>query len=99
MPGQALYLLNNPFVIQQGEAMAQRLIREHRTNRERFQYAFLLAYGREATSEEVATCLRFFADFQPQAKAATSSTEAAGFLSYSTFCQGLLASAEFRFLN
>ncbi|MFT5127083.1 MAG: hypothetical protein ACI8W8_000683 [Rhodothermales bacterium] len=99
VPGQALYLMNNPFVIQQSEAMATQLIREHRTNRERLQHAFLLAYGRKATSEEVATCLRFFADFHPQAKAKTASAEAAGFLTFSTFCQGLLASAEFRFLN
>jgi hypothetical protein len=99
VPGQALYLLNNPFVIQQSEAMARRLIRDHSSNRERFEYAFRLAYGRAATPAEVETCLRFFADFHPQAKAATRTSEEASFLTYSTFCQGLLASAEFRFLN
>jgi hypothetical protein len=99
VPSQALYLMNNPFVIAQSEAMARHLIRSHSDHRSRFNEAFLLAYGREASAEEIETCMRFFTDFHAQARAETRSPEAAGFLTFSSFCQGLLASAEFRFLN
>ena len=99
VPTQALYMMNSPFVIEQSEAMARRLLRDYDNNRERFTQAFLLAYGREATPEEIETCVRFVTKFGLQARAETHNHDTASFLTLSSFCQGLIASAEFRFLN
>ncbi len=98
VPGQALYMMNDEFVIQQGEAMARRLIREADTSRDRFTRAFVLAFGRFATEDEVESCVTFFRQFVPEAEK-TMSSDSAKFLALSSFCQGLMASAEFRFVN
>ncbi|MFI5460869.1 MAG: PSD1 and planctomycete cytochrome C domain-containing protein, partial [Isosphaerales bacterium] len=52
-PLQALELLNNPFVIHQSEAFARRLERAAARVDLQVRLAFELAYGREATTDEV----------------------------------------------
>jgi len=52
-PLQALELLNNPFVLHQSEAFARRLERVGACLDEQVKVAFELAYGREATTDEV----------------------------------------------
>ncbi|NNM28454.1 MAG: DUF1553 domain-containing protein, partial [Akkermansiaceae bacterium] len=99
VPGQALYMMNNPFVVRQSEAMAKRLIEEAETPRERFGRAFAIAYGRPATKAEIGNSTAFFEKFIAAAQDQGHSREEAGFLAFQTFCQGLLASAEFRFIN
>ncbi len=99
VPGQALYLMNNPFVIRQADLMAKRLVNEAKTPRERFERAFLLAYGRVATKPEINSAMNFFRSFVPAAERETKDKDRAGFLALSTFCQSLMASAEFRYLN
>ena len=52
-PLQALELLNNPFVIRQSEALAERLESSPRSLYEKVERALELAYGRCATPQEV----------------------------------------------
>lgn len=98
VPGQSLYLMNNPFVVRQAEEMAGRLGREAGSVRERFHRAFLICYGRPPTEQEIASCQTFFQQFIAGASR-TMDLEKARALAFTTFCQGLFASAEFRFLN
>jgi hypothetical protein len=98
VPGQSLYLMNNPFVVQQAEAMAQRLGTEAESVRERFYRSFLICYGRPPTEQEIASCQTFFQRFVAEAQQSMD-LEQARTLAFTTFCQGLFASAEFRFLN
>ncbi len=51
---QALFLLNNPFVLEQARAFADRVRREAPTTGARIDRAYRLAYGRPATGEEAA---------------------------------------------
>lgn len=83
---QALYLLNNPFVLQQANAFAKRLNAEAKTQNRKIQLAFLLAYGRPPRKEES----RAAADFLRDMKSSGNGLE--------LFCQSLLASAEFRYV-
>lgn len=99
VPSQALYLMNNEFVIEQAELMARRLVREAKTPRDRFAKAFVIAFGRNATEAEIESSMDFFRTFMPQAMEQSRSREQAGYLALATFCQGLIASAEFRYLN
>ena len=98
VPGQALYLMNNPVVVQRAEAMAARLGAEAATPRDRFQRAFLLCYGRPPTEAEIESCQAFFKRFVDEAQKSMD-IEKARNLAFTSFCQGLFASAEFRFLN
>ncbi|MEM9481908.1 MAG: PSD1 and planctomycete cytochrome C domain-containing protein, partial [Verrucomicrobiota bacterium] len=99
IPTQALYLMNNDFVIQQAEWMARRIIEEAESDRDRFTLAFLIAYGRPPTKAEIDASTNFFREFRPEAERRSGRRDNAAFLAFSTFCQSLLASAEFRYIN
>jgi hypothetical protein len=50
---QALYLMNNAFIVEQARALAHRLWRERRTDRERIDRAHRTLFARPATAEEL----------------------------------------------
>ena len=94
-PSQALYLLNNRFVIQQSEDLARRLIAESSSTEDQMQLAFKMVFGREATAAELASGKRFVRGFQATSRYSRSKQVEA----LSAFCQALFASAEFRYVN
>ena len=97
-PDQGLYFLNNPFVVEQSELFARRLMEASDTIESQVRNAFLMAYGREATSGEISAARRFYDRFEvPTGRSRRDSSAALKKLS--ALCQGILASAEFRFLN
>ena len=96
-PDQGLYFLNNPFVIQQSDAIAQRIMKEKSQVREQIRYAFLLSYGREATRSELKAAEKFYADFDVQSRLGRRGETS--FKKLSALCQAILGSAEFRFVN
>lgn len=94
-PNQALYLLNNRFVIAQSDAFAARLRREHRLPREQIAAAFELTYGRGPTSRERAAAEAFVKSYS----LSRDRDSTAANLSLSALCQSLFASAEFQFID
>jgi hypothetical protein len=52
VPQQSLFLLNSPFMIARGKALADRLTREAKTTDARIDRAYALLYGRPVTDEE-----------------------------------------------
>jgi len=58
-PTQALLLFNAQSFIQRAKSMASRLEKEAKTDADRIQLAFRLAYGREPTTAEVSSALSF----------------------------------------
>ncbi len=91
---QALYMMNNRFVIQQSEAFADRVIRERTSPNDRLEYAFLLAYGRPPTSSERTAAASFIRDFASTTRFRSRSKD-----TINALCQSLFASAEFRYLD
>lgn len=91
---QALFMMNNRFVIRQSEAFAERLMRSEGTRNDRIRLAFVLAYGRPPTSQERAASVAFVSRFL-DAKGDRANEEA----SMVAFCQSLFASAEFRYID
>jgi hypothetical protein len=87
---QALYMMNNRFVIQQSEALARRVAKQGSRLRDQIAAAFLLAYGRPPTSGERTATASFVSSFDPS----TSDGE-----TLTMICQSLLASAEFRYID
>lgn len=99
---QALYLLNNPDVIRLGDAFARRLVRAAKSPQEIVRRAFVAAYSRPATDEELRRSIEFLLAARADASrdrgdARRGSPRASG-VALSQFCQTLLASAEFRYL-
>ncbi|MFK8111150.1 MAG: PSD1 and planctomycete cytochrome C domain-containing protein [Rubripirellula sp.] len=88
---QALYMMNNGFVITQSDALARRVAKQSSRPNEQLEYAFLLAYGRPPTSGERSATASFLRGF--------SKSGGRGGETLSALCQSLLASAEFRFVD
>lgn len=88
---QALYMMNNPFVIQQSNAFARRIIDESPRGNDRIGQAFVLAYGRSPTSRERSAAISFLRSFTAGERPSEATLAA--------FCQSLIASAEFRYID
>jgi hypothetical protein len=61
VPAQALILLNDPFVHQQANLWARRVVAEQQPAPERVSTMYLTAFGRPPTPEELKACLHFVA--------------------------------------
>ena len=97
--GQALYMMNSEFMLKQSDAFAADLRRRHATKKDRINAGFMRAFGRAPTATEFKASIDFYNQFQPAALRSTGSRNQADYLFLSAFCQGLFASAEFRYLN
>ena len=93
VPGQSLYLMNNPFVIARATAMADRLRDDCDTVTDCVRRAFLACFGRPPGEAEMAASRDFFRQFRDRQAVEDD------MLVLSAFCQGLFAAAEFRYLN
>ena len=100
-PDQGLYFLNNEFVVKQSESLARRLVDASDKTEKQIELAFLWAYGREATDKELSAARQFYQSFDvSDSKSRRGNSRAAVELKkLSALCQGIFASAEFRFLN
>ncbi len=95
-PDQGLYFLNNSFVIEQSDMMAQRIATQERQIRDQVNLAFLLAYGREASSTELKATEKFYREFEVPRSRFRADPEVQ---KLSAICQAILGSAEFRFVD
>ncbi len=93
VPGQSLYLMNNSFVLNQSKALADRLLEKTDDSSARITEAFLACYSRVPNRAEMAASQKFLSGF------AAGDEGNPDRLALATFCQSLLASAEFRYLN
>jgi hypothetical protein len=62
VPAQALILLNDPFVHQQADVWAMRVLASRGTPQERVTGMYLSAFGRPPTEAELAACVTFLAN-------------------------------------
>ena len=81
VPTQALYMMNSDFIAARSRAMAGLLTKDFRSDSDRIKNAFLLAYGRPATEQEMHVSSRFFREFEssgPTPATPTIATRAKG---------------------
>ena len=101
VPSQSLYLLNNPQVQELGDAFARRAYDSAKDENTRIINAYLLAFGRPPTVQDQQAAHAFFSKysyFAAKAKMQKQSKDISMY-TWSAFCQALMASAEFRYLN
>jgi hypothetical protein len=86
VPAQALYLMNNPFVIRQAEALAERLLDRGGDDAGKLTRAYQLCYARPPSDGELRNAQKFLADYgQKQSRRSA----------WTALCQALFVSAEF----
>ncbi|MFO1041728.1 MAG: PSD1 and planctomycete cytochrome C domain-containing protein [Planctomycetaceae bacterium] len=103
VPAQSLFLMNSPWIIEQSRHAAQRLLNETSLDDSgRVTLFFQRALSRSPTSEEQARSLRYLAEAEPiitAPKADSLTAEQKHLESWTSFCQTLFASGEFRMLK
>ena len=104
VPSQSLFLMNNPQAIALADAFATRLNEFEGTPLDRLTHAYHLAFSRAPTPEELIAIRTFWMTFPTKVETGSSKNsqqhkDKAQKLALTTFCQALLASAEFRYLN
>jgi len=104
VPAQALFLMNNPWVIAQAKHAAARLLAVPALDDAgRVNHLYRLAYSRPPTAAEAARALKYLVTPEavlpdPKAKAPLS-TDSPRVERWASFCQVVFASAEFRTLR
>ena len=95
VPGQALHLFNNPFVVGQAEHLAQRIYSMAATGETRVDLAFRFALGRSPDRREQEQATVVLAGLQSSLdEGETDSLQA-----WTGLCQGLLMTNEFRYVD
>ena len=91
IPGQALHLFNNPFVIEQAEHFAQSIMKESTNDRDRVRSAFRRALNREPNQNELGQAIELLRSTASELKSDNKA--------WSSLCQALLATNEFRYID
>ena len=95
VPLQALYLMNSPFVQARARGLAGKLMREGTSPDERIREAFVLCYSRPPDADEMSAVRAFLGS----RKVASKDDEQRRAELFASYCQALLAAAEFRNLD
>ena len=101
VPAQGLFMLNNPYVQSLSDDFARRVYNSSNDNTTRITNAYWIAFGRAPSAQELQATRTFFNNYQLDANKAKSQKGAKdiSMFAWSAFCQALMASAEFRYLN
>ncbi|MDB6036511.1 MAG: hypothetical protein JWM99_352, partial [Verrucomicrobiales bacterium] len=96
VPGQMLFLMNDPFVHQQAEVWARHLVSEMPTAmpEARLRQLFLTAYSREPSAAEIARCRTMLHEVDK-----TSGQEAGELESWTELCHALFGAKEFLYVR
>jgi hypothetical protein len=97
VPSQALFLLNNAFVVRAADAAADGLLKNNDSEAERARGAFVRFYGRPPTAREQAGAAAFLKAYRAQLTNDGVSARRQEREAWSAFCQALFASAEFQY--
>jgi len=98
-PLQALFLMNNPFVHQQADAFAVRVGMAYDTLSQRFNYAFLLAYGRPAKPAEVREAQDYIQKIRVDLQTINTPVDQLNRAALASYLRVLLASDEFLYVD
>lgn len=93
---QALYLLNDPFVARQAQALAEQAMRTSNEDMARVASIYRIALARAPTQKEIERATTYVAEYESAARDETPNARAAA---WASFCHAILASAEFRFVR
>jgi len=99
VPLQALYLLNNPFVLEQAAAMAQRLTAVADLAVERITRAYLLAWGRPPRPSERDRALELIRACQRALATASEPAPRRESEAWTSLCKVLLTANEFLYVD
>ncbi|MGE3819163.1 MAG: DUF1549 and DUF1553 domain-containing protein, partial [Isosphaeraceae bacterium] len=98
-PQQALFALNSPFVQEQAERWADRLLRDFSSQADRITRAYRVALGRPPTDDEVEVGLDFLREIEPPLKAAGIAGAAVPRAALVSYLRALMGGNEFVYVD
>jgi hypothetical protein len=96
---QALYLMNSPLVKSQALNSAGSLLQEAGDDAQHVRFAYLRAYGRPATAEEVAQAIDYVGRYELALAATEKDAAKRRVKAWQSFCQVLFAGSEFVYVD
>ncbi|MEW4489833.1 PSD1 and planctomycete cytochrome C domain-containing protein [Thalassoglobus sp. JC818] len=102
VPSQSLFLMNSPFVLDCSEKAAQSLLDEEISDREMIEELYLRAFSRRPLPGEESRLLAYVDSWKSGSEDAGKTGESdsdSELKLWSTICQAVFASAEFRFVD
>ncbi len=99
VPAQSLFLMNSPFVIEQAQALAQRVLESDSDDKVRIQLAYQLCFARPATDSEIEKAVKFLQRCDGRLTQTNSEADQRRLFCWTTWCQALFATAEFRYID
>ena len=98
-PTQTLYLMNSPFVLQQAEAFARRLLAESADDTQRIRLAFAMAHARVPTATEISDALTFLTTYRTKLTALEKPPTNDAELAWAGLARVLLTSNAFLYVD
>ena len=99
VPAQSLYLMNSPFVLEQSELLARRVIDAAPDDGIRLKNLWQLTLSRSPTGTEINRSLEFLVKTDDKLKSEQSDTARREIRKWQMLSQALFASAEFRYVD
>tara|TARA_R110002124_G_scaffold57065_5_gene160261 strand:+ start:624 stop:3017 length:2394 start_codon:yes stop_codon:yes gene_type:complete len=100
LPTQSLFLLNSDFLIEQSQAFARDVLTDPKLKEtERINLVYQRAFKRLPESFELQRTLALLQDLDRSLKTEVSQTEQRRLIVWSTLCQALLTTSEFRYVD
>ncbi len=97
---QALYMMNSPFVKQQANVLAAKLLKDFPAAAEaRVRDAYLRAYGRPPMPEEIRQAQSFVSQYETALAPKTPDPAKRSQTAWAGLCQAIFAASEFMYLN
>ncbi len=97
VPSQSLFLMNNPFVIQQAQAAADRILASSSDANHRIEQAYLRFYSRPPSEKEAKAAKEFLTRYGEAAKKRSPQQQERS--AWTALCQALFGSADFLYRN
>ena len=91
IPGQALHLFNNPFVIEQAEHFAQSIMKGSTDDNHRVRSAFNRALNRDPSQNEIDQAIELLRSTKTELRSDNKA--------WNSLCQALLVTNEFRYID
>ena len=99
LPLQALYLMNDPFVREQAEAFARRMIEQSADPERRVAWAHQIAWGRPARTEEAAKGVEYVRRYAEELRRTSTPADRVDIEAWSSLARVLLTANEFVFVD
>jgi hypothetical protein len=99
VPSQALMMLNHPFVLQQAEIWANRILAANESNLDRLNRMFREAYSRDPSPADIKRSEEFLSRQQKALQEAGESPEQSAVLAWRDLCHVLINAKEFYYVR